>query len=83
MGRNFQVFSRLTNYYNIPGLGLSTFALLVKKNKFFKKLGWIQVIIVCFYLALLVRNSYEGNIGPNSLDNAFRTFLPYRTFLTE
>ena len=83
MGRNFQVFSRLTNYYNIPGLGLSTFALLAKKNRFFKRLDWIQVIIVCFYLALLVWTSYENNIGPNSDDGAFRTFLPYRTFLTE
>lgn len=67
MGRNFDQFSRVTNYYWICGYGLVSFELIPSAKKFFRKLDFLRiftVLMLCswfFYTRMQDVGSIEDN----------------------
>lgn len=82
--RNFYVINRLAHYYYICGLEFSSYSLIAKKNRFFKKAEWAQVVCACLILAYYFVAFYKKYVGPESFGHyGFRdAWLPYKTFLT-
>ena len=58
LGRNFDQFSRIANYYFICGNGLSLYNTLPSSIKFFKKLDVTRIALVVFYSLFIIFSFY-------------------------
>ena len=58
LGRNFDQFSRIANYYFICGNGLSLYNTLPSSIKFFKKLDMTRISLVVFYSLFIIFSFY-------------------------
>lgn len=58
LGRNFDQFSRIANYYFICGSGLSLYNTLPSSITFFKKLDVTRIALVAFYSLFIIFSFY-------------------------
>lgn len=72
--RNYNIFRRLVYYYDVSGLGLASYGLYAKQNKFFRRLEWVQVVMLCLVLAFFIWTKLRGWTQSDMAD--------YKTFLT-
>lgn len=83
MGRNFDQFSRLANYYMICGCGLCGYNLIIGNRSFFKQLDFIRVMIsflfIMFEVYTFQRNWFS--ISPTLNTSYHLDYVPWKNFL--
>lgn len=82
-GRNFDQFSRLSNYYFICGNGLCAYNLLVGNKKFFKKCDFLRYCVCFVFLAFQI---YTFSTNWFSVSKLTKTsynldYTPYKSFI--
>lgn len=75
LGRNFDQFSRIANYYFICGKGLSLYNTLPSSIKFFKKLDVTRFTLVAFYSLFIIFSFYMSWMS--EYEYSYQTVLFY------
>ena len=75
LGRNFDQFSRIANYYFICGKGLSLYNTLPSSIKFFKKLDVTRFTLVTFYSLFIIFSFYMSWMS--EYEYSYQTVLFY------
>lgn len=85
MGRNFDQFSRIANYYLICGGGLCAYNLLIDCNKtFFKKIGVGKVFLCTIFLLAMLYHFYSNWTRVSFTGHSRKDdYTPYRCVLFE
>lgn len=84
MGRNFDQFSRIANYYLICGGGLCAYNLLIDAKEFFKKTEVIKIAICVLFLLFSLFNFWRMWTVPSEHFNSYqKDYTPYRSFIFE
>lgn len=73
LGRNFDQFSRIANYYFICGNGLSLYNILPFSVKFFKNLDMVRIALVAFYSLFILFVFYINQL--NLYEYSYQTVL--------
>lgn len=83
LGRNFDQFVRFGYYYSICGFGLSAWGILFAKNKFYKKLDWLQPIVNFLILSFFILSFFKVFYTPNNGKILINSYLPWKNFFLE
>ena len=78
MGRNFDQFSRVANYYLICGSGLCAYNIFPDSKSFFKKVSNLRLFF-CFIFLCFTFLTFSKQFN----DRYKKSFLPYKTFIFE
>lgn len=84
MGRNFDQFSRIANYYLICGGGLCAYNLLLDAKKFFRKTEVLKIAMCAVFVLFMLYNFYNLWTVPGKHFNSYKIdYTPYRSFIFE
>ena len=84
MGRNFDQFSRIANYYLICGSGLCAYNLLLDAKKFFRKTEVLKIAMCTVFVLFMLYNFYNLWTVPSKHFNSYKMdYTPYRSFIFE
>lgn len=75
LGKNFDAFSRIANYYWICGGGLFAYNILFTNNIFFKRTKELQVILCLIFILFHFLLFYKDLNAPNGV------WIPYKSFV--
>lgn len=82
VGRNVSIINRLSLYYFICGNGMFAYNALIERNRFYKKLDIMRILIVCVFLLFNILTFVSGfnRVRPSGKSTA-QYLIPYKTFL--
>lgn len=84
MGRNFDQFSRIANYYLICGGGLCAYNLLIESKTFFKKIDIARIVFCIFFLFFATYNFFIMWTSKSKFFNSYKEdYTPYKLVLFE
>lgn len=84
MGRNFDQFSRIANYYLICGGGICAYNLLLDAKTFFKKLEIVKITICVLFLMFMLFNFWRLWTVPSEHFNSYQQdYTPYHSIVFE
>lgn len=84
MGRNFDQFGRIANYYLICGGGLCAYNLLIDCKSFFKKFGVIKLLMCTIFVLFTMYSFYSVWALSSFQGHSYRDdYTPYKSVLFE